>query len=879
MWLAGVTVVLVSTLVWRQYLEIESDRITSALDSVTRELASLQREIDQSQDHAHFAGADRALSARGVDTRYSVLVSTDETGRIMHSIRRELRGEQAAAVLAGFHPERAARVQIFRRADVLYEPKHHRIVAYFPLALTPSSDGIRPAHTGTLFAVYDLSAERATVWDLVWHSNFDLWAFPAIAMLVTIGFLQRFVTRPIDHLVSTANALAEGTPGALARIDGSGELARLASAFNAMSLQLEDRSQKRRMAEEALRKSEEFLKDTGRTASVGGWEIDVESLDVCWTEEAFHIYDLPIGEPPTIDEAIEYVHPHERSNVRAAVDEAIATGVPFEMENRFVTAKGLHRWIHTICKPVCVDGKTVKLTGTFQDITERKNAAKELDQYEQVVSNTADSFALIDQHYTYLFINPAGARLFGVSPSQIVGTSAVEMFDEKVLNSVIKPYADRCLAGENVQFQEWFEYPAAGRRYMDVTYSPYVAKDTLEPGIVLTSQDRTVEKLLEERLQQSQKMEAIGLLAGGIAHDFNNMLAIILGQTDLALREVEPTQPIGDNLRQIRSAVEHSAALTRQLLGFASKQNVIPVALDLNDTVTGMLEMMSRLIGENIEIAWVPGKGLWTVTADPSQIDQILANLCVNARDAIEGPGKITIETQNVVLDEEQCAQHVDLAPGEYVMLAVSDNGEGMNEEVVAKLFIPFFTTKEVGQGTGLGMSMVYGIVKQNNGLIEISSRPGEGSTFQVYLPRTQSGPPSLQAQIPVDPETTTSANECVLVVEDNAMVLRTTKTMLERHKYTVLAASTPQEASRLAEEHRDELRLVITDVLMPEMSGPQLAAELKARNPTLKLLFMSGYTDAAMTDGSLLIDAAHFIQKPFTMADLVAKVHEALHS
>ncbi|MBI5602139.1 MAG: PAS domain S-box protein [Deltaproteobacteria bacterium] len=382
-------------------------------------------------------------------------------------------------------------------------------------------------------------------------------------------------------------------------------------------------------------------------------------------------------------------------------------------------------------------------------------------------------------------------------------------------------------------------------------------------------------EILQGQLLQAQKMESVGRLAGGVAHDFNNMLGVILGHAELALEQVDPAQPLHADLEEIRKAGQRAADLTRQLLAFARKQTVSPKVLDLNDMVAGMLSMLRRLIGEDIDLAWLPGIELWPVKMDPSQIDQILANLCVNARDACAGVGKVTIETKNMAFDEVYCTLHKDFIPGEYAELAVSDNGSGMGKEVLENLFEPFFTTKGMGKGTGLGLSTVYGIVKQNKGFINVSSDPGEGTTIRIYLPRFM----GKNEGISTEDQSRKAAGgpETILLVEDEATMLDLTRTMLERLGYRVLTAGTPGEAIELAEEHAGEIDLVVTDVVMPEMTGSDLCKRLLSLYPDLKRLFMSGYTANVIAHYGILEEGVCFIQKPFSLMDLSFKVRETL--
>jgi PAS domain S-box-containing protein len=380
---------------------------------------------------------------------------------------------------------------------------------------------------------------------------------------------------------------------------------------------------------------------------------------------------------------------------------------------------------------------------------------------------------------------------------------------------------------------------------------------------------------LRDQLVQAQKMESVGRLAGGVAHDFNNMLNVINGYAELALDKIDSNEPLHSALTEIQNAARRSADLTRQLLAFARRQTVAPRVLDLNDVVAGSLKMLRRLVGEHIDQVWMPGHGLWSVRIDPAQVDQILANLAANARDAIGSVGQITIRTDNVTLDESDCARYPGAAPGRYVLLEVIDDGHGMDLDTQAHIFEPFYTTKDELQGTGLGLATVYGIVKQNEGFIRVESKLGQGTKVQIYVPRFAGKPadggvePSAGA-----PKTGT---EVVLLVEDEPMVLRLSKTLLERLGYTVLAASGPSEALRLAEQQGDRVRLLVTDVVMPEMNGRDLADRLRSLYPHLKCLFLSGYFAGTNTLAAGLDDATHFLQKPFSLNDLAVKVRAAL--
>jgi PAS domain S-box-containing protein len=376
---------------------------------------------------------------------------------------------------------------------------------------------------------------------------------------------------------------------------------------------------------------------------------------------------------------------------------------------------------------------------------------------------------------------------------------------------------------------------------------------------------------LQGQLLQAKKMESIGRLAGGVAHDFNNMLSVILGHTELAFEQVAPGQPLYESLQEISKAAKRSADITRQLLAFARKQVIIPKVLDLNETLSPMLNMIRRLIGEDIEVVWAPGKGLWKVKIDPSQLDQILANLATNARDSIAGAGHIAITTNNVEIDKDFCDKNPGFVAGKYVILTVSDDGKGIEKELLPSIFEPFFTTKEISKGTGLGLAMVFGIIKQNEGFIEVRSEPGHGATFNIYLPRVEEPESHDELAAPA----LKRGSETVLIVEDEEANLGLFKIFMQALGYKVFAAKDPLEAIAIADAN--EIDLLITDVVMPGMNGYELEKKLTASRPRLRCLFMSGYTADVIAHRGILEGGLNFIQKPFSIRELGAKVREVL--
>ncbi|MBM9537903.1 PAS domain S-box protein [Desulfobulbus alkaliphilus] len=531
---------------------------------------------------------------------------------------------------------------------------------------------------------------------------------------------------------------------------------------------------------------------------------------------------------------------------------------------------------------VCGENKFLAIV---RDITEQRQAEEELRQRENQLQRIFEILPIglwfADKDGTLLRGNPKGIEIWGAEPkvplSEYGVFKAWRLPDREPVEADQWALAKTIRTGETI-VDELLEIETFdGKRKTILNYTaPVLDGDDRIAGAIVVNLDISDRKALEDQLLQAQKMESIGRLAGGVAHDFNNMLGVILGYAEMLLGQVSAGQRMYKAVHGIQQAAQRSADLTRQLLAFARKQNVTPQVLDLNETVAGMLLMLRRLIGEDIKLSWMPGRDLWAVRMDPSQIDQILANLCVNARDAIGGTtGRVTIETANVVFDQAYCALHAGFVPGEYILLAVSDDGCGMDKETLSHLFEPFYTTKEVGQGTGLGSAMVYGIIRQNNGFINVYSEPGQGTTFRMYLPRF-----AVQGTDKTEAETLkpmACGQETILLVEDEPMILEMVSLMLESQGYTVLAAATPGEALRLAREYSGIIHLLMTDVIMPEMNGRELAQNLLTLHPGLKRLFMSGYTANVIAHHGVLDADVHFIQKPFSNQDLAAKVRIAL--
>jgi two-component system, cell cycle sensor histidine kinase and response regulator CckA len=525
------------------------------------------------------------------------------------------------------------------------------------------------------------------------------------------------------------------------------------------------------------------------------------------------------------------------------------------------------------------DSRFLERRVSNRDISERKQTEESLRIMAEMLDNAPGSITVHDMDGRFLYGNQKTFSLHGYDRDEFM---AINLHDLDVPES-------EALIGQRMRLiQEKGEAAFEVSHFRkDGTVFPLeiFTKNAIwagKPAILSIATDITERKKVEAerekmqgQLNQAQKMESVGRLAGGIAHDFNNMLGVIMGQAEMALEKMDLDDPLFPELQEIWKAANHSADLTRQLLAFARKQMVSPKVIDLNETIEGMLKMLRRLIGEDIDLIWRPGPGLWPIKIDPAQIDQILANLCINSRDAIKDVGKVVIQTETASFGDIGCTAHPDCIPGEYVLLAVKDDGCGMGKQTLDNLFEPFFTTKEVGKGTGLGLATVYGIVKQNNGFIDVQSTPGEGTIISIGLPRHAGD--FGNSQITGSTTTAQKGSETILVVEDEPGVLKMTTMMLKRLGYAVLTAKTPGEAIRLSAELSGKIELLITDVVMPEMSGRDLAKSLLRLYPNLKILFMSGYTADVISHHGVLEEGLNFIRKPFFKHELAAKVRETL--
>jgi PAS domain S-box-containing protein len=544
-------------------------------------------------------------------------------------------------------------------------------------------------------------------------------------------------------------------------------------------------------------------------------------------------------------------------------------------EEKNTDTEGRVRWLQTVKRPfVSEDGKSVLLLGVATDITERKQAEQQLRLQAAALESAASAIVITDRDGTILWVNAAFTKLTGYSAEEAIGHNPRILRSGEQPRSFYEAMWKRLLAGDTWR-GEIINRRKDGQLYTEeMTITPVRDTEGNIEHFIAIKQDVTEQRALERQLRQAQKMEAIGQLAGGVAHDFHNLMGVILGYCEILEGQCSATDPSRKKIEQMHKAATRAVSLTGQLLAFSRQQMLQPVVLDLNAIILEMEKMLSRLIGEDIHVVTLLQPGLGNVRADPSQIGQVLMNLALNARDAMPGGGQLTIETADVEIDEAYARLHADAVPGRYVMLAVGDTGTGMSKETLAHIFEPFFTTKGVGKGTGLGLSTVYGVVKQSGGHIWVYSELGHGTTFKIYLPRIEREEVDKKAG---KSAAATGGSETILLVEDFVPLLELACELLESCGYNVLHSRDPLEAIRIAEQHEGPIPLLVTDVVMPKMSGRTLAQKLRALRPDMRVLYISGYTDDVVLRYGDFGPGQAFLQKPFTKDNLAARIRELL--
>jgi PAS domain S-box-containing protein len=728
-----------------------------------------------------------------------------------------------------------------------------------------------------------------------------LFSFVLVLGLSGVIFLvARGLTGPIKRLTVAARDMASGHLDREISTGGAEELQSLGQSFIRMRDAIREKIADLAARNEALRISEEQLNQAVRASQIGIFDHDQRTDTIYWSPQQRQNYGWSPDEPVMLAKFIDQIHPEDRERIVAAVRRAhdpAGDGL-YDVEHRIILRDGEVRWLITRSQTYFEgDGDArhpVRTVGAVLDITERRNA-EEAQRASEEVLRAAVSVAQIgifdhDQRTDTIYWSPQQRAIHGWGPDEPISLQSflglVHPEDrDRITAAVLRAHdpagdgiwdvelriirRDGSIRWLKERSQTFFEGEGDARRPVRTI------------GAVLDITDQKLAEQEREKLQSqlnhAQRMESIGRLAGGVAHDFNNMLSVILGYATMMKGKLPAADPLMQYLQEIEYAAVRSRDLTSQLLAFSRKQVIDPKVANLHSLIKNMQNALTRMIGEDVELRVISADGLWNIKIDPMQVDQIIMNLAVNARDAMPSGGSLTIETTNVQLDEAYCRQHAGSRPGPFVLLTVSDNGSGMSKEVLSHVFEPFFTTKEFGKGTGLGLATVYGIVNQNNGFISVYSEAGQGTIFKIYLPRAAEETARAAVLSPAAAAAPLSGAGTILLVEDDAMVRELALLLLKTLGYSVLVANSPAHALSLCERKDIPIDLLMTDVVMPGMNGKELLRTASAIRPGIRVLFMSGYTANVIAHHGVLEEGIKFIQKPFSIDDLAQKVQDAI--
>jgi two-component system, cell cycle sensor histidine kinase and response regulator CckA len=755
-----------------------------------------------------------------------------------------------------------------------------RVISYKKLRLPGEPTPYMYVTAGIPVEVATRGANQALLNSVLLLTSFLLLACAAAVLIGKRAIVDRF-----SLLEDASQRLAAGDLQVrVSDLVAGGELGSLGKRFDYMAEELAKREAERQKAQQELEHKSFLLNETQKLARLASWELDLASGALNCSDEINRIFNLAPGTfGGTYRAFLELVHPEDRQRVEQACRAAVRAGTPFEMEHRLLLPDGRVKVLQERGEIEFLAGAPRRTIGSVQDITELRVVEEEQQKLACLVEMSRDFISLASLEGDIIYLNLAGTELVGLQGHQ-------EACSKKIADFFPADSATRLhdTIMEHLAGQGYWSGEAALRDFrtgesIAVEMTVFTVLDKAGRPIAYAQVSRDVRdrkaseaehELLTEQFIQAQKMESIGQLAGGLAHDFNNLLTPIYGYSEFLKRDLPDNEPALAKIACILKAADKARDLVHQLLVFSRKQALEMKVIDLSQVIAGFQGILRHTIRESIEIRLNLPQERYAIRADRNKIEQVIMNLAVNAQDAISGCGVISIETAPVLLDDEYARQHPEVTPGHYLMLAVSDDGCGMDQETRQRIFEPFFTTKGVGKGTGLGLATVYGIVGQHGGNLWVHSEPGQGTTFRCYFPRVDEAPQQEETAIPV-PVVLSGRRRTILLAEDNEMVRNFVDELLTRQGFTVLVARDPKEALQLAQQ--GDFDLLITDVIMPRMTGFELYAKLAKSYPGLKVLYMSGYTDSIMEP--IPDSKAHFIEKPFSINEFARMVEMLLES
>ncbi len=701
--------------------------------------------------------------------------------------------------------------------------------------------------------------------------------------------IQKYHDLPVIFLSShTAQDMVETTEGINSYgyvVKNSGESVLIASIK--MAFRLIESQKKEKEKEKEVRESEERYRNILDIMEEGYVEIDLKGNYIFANDAACRLSGYTRDELWGMNYR-KFFSPETARRVKETYKRVFETGNPeFLLDYEVIRKDGSVRSFESnVALLRDASGRPIGFRNLNRDVTERTRAEDALrkseEKYRTIIESMEEGLIESDLKGNCIFANDAACKLLGYARDELIGMSYKKRVAPEMRRQMYEAYHRIYETGKPEFLLDYGVVRKDGSVRIlqsnialmrDASGHP-VGFRSLVRDITQLKKAEEEKSKIEEQLFQARKMESVGRLAGGVAHDFNNMLTVILGYTELIKSRLSQDDSLFKDILEIEKAAGRSKELTRQLLAYSRKEIIAPRPIDLNDLIVGGEKTLSRLLGEDIELRFYLKKDIWKIKVDPSQMELILINLTANARDAMPNGGRLTIETENIQLNKAYCRIHLGFSPGDYVLLGVSDDGTGMDKETAKHVFEPFFTTKETGKGTGLGLATVYGIIKQNEGFINVYSEPGRGTTFKIYIPRSLEEGEAIK---PVEEALITSGTGTVLLVEDDDMVRKITTEMLQAIGYTTLSARTPIEALSFCRNADTRIDLVITDVIMPQFSGKELSDRIKAIRPGAKVLFMSGYSTNVIAHQGILEEGVHFIQKPFSLSDLARKISDAM--
>jgi len=774
-----------------------------------------------------------------------------------------------------------------RTADRAAHDTHLRLIAERTLAHAvqqqmPVGVIVSEVPSGRLVSV---NAQMTAIFRTSFKAAADLKSYHELVGFHADGSQYSALEWPLARTIITRDRIA-GEEIRILRGDGSDGFIRMSSApvldesgnfVAAVAIVVDITDQ--RQSEKAVRISDERFKFVARATTDVIWDWDIVSNSLVWNDSVETVFGHKQNEIyPEIQWLHDHIHPDDRERVIAGIRGILDHGgTTWSDQYRYRRADD--SYVNVTDRGYIArdnSGAALRMIGAMTDITERSRSEAAIRFQAQLLNAVQQAVVATDPDGIVIFWNKFAENLYGWSAEEAVGQTIQELTPSPFLREHGAEIVERGAAG-GAWTGEFLVQGKSGKAFPALlTTSPVRDEHGTVLGFVTVSIDLTERRNLEEQFRQSQKMDAVGRLAGGIAHDFNNLLTVIRLNTEIIMDGLDPTDPRSEDVKQIRTAAERASGLTRQLLAFSRKQILQPRVLDMNSVVGNVEPMLRRLIGEDITIT-TTSSARGYIVADPGQLEQVLMNLVVNARDAMPQGGQITIETRSVELDEHYTSEHAPVIAGRYVMLAVGDNGIGMSRDTREHAFDPFFTTKEAGKGTGLGLATVYGIVKQSGGYVWIYSEPELGTTLKLYFPEVSSS----AAFATIEPRTasteTRRGSETILLVEDEEAVRSLTSRILKKQGYRVMAAQHGREAMEIATREEGRIDLVLTDVVMPGMNGRGLVERLTGIRPSIKSLYMSGYTDDDIIRRGFIEPSKSFLQKPFTSDALLQTVRKVL--